>query len=465
MLKKILGLAVTSIDLDLENPRFEGQEINSQREAIDALLSLPRMDEKIARLTKHIIEKGIDPTELPLVLKHPEKNKRYVVVEGNRRILALKILLNPNLCPSKFSSLQKKVKKLNKNYLAKIPKKIQCSLVNSRNDAYPWIDLKHTGENEGSGRVQWDGRATDTFRQSIGNKKSAGRIILDYIESDSRFNENLKDYARSIPITNITRLFGASEAKNLLGYRIKDSQLELLTTLEKFRCGVESVIHRFQEDNIKVSDIYDSGDRAVFFKTRISEDSLPSPEEIGETYKKIDIFVEHEESKKGKKSKPKQSKTVPPANLRRNLINYTLKISHSRINAVYLELKNKINIHETPNSGSVLFRVFLELSTDYALKELKLNTKNPISIKNATLTKKVNTVVDKLVEMGRLEKKVGQDIKHVEANSKYGTGTVDGLHRYVHGTNHPIPTELNDSMENWSPYVKAIWEYDHEKNN
>lgn len=147
------------------------------------------------------------------------------------------------------------------------------------------------------------------------------------------------------------------------------------------------------------------------------------------------------------------------------MIDYTLEISHPRINAIYLELKNKINIHDITNAGAVLFRVFLELSTDHALIKLKLNTKNPIS-KNEKLKDKINMVVDKLVERDRLEKKIGQDIKHTEANNVFGSGSIDGLHRYIHGTNHPIPTELNDSVENWTPYIKAIWDYDVEiKNN
>jgi hypothetical protein len=269
------------------------------------------MDEKIGALTKHIASNGIDPTELPLVLKHPEKNNRYIVTEGNRRLLALKLFSNPDLCPKQFPALKKKIKLLHNTYQANIPKKLQCSVVSNRKEAYPWVDLKHTGENEGSGRVQWDGRATDTFRQKTGNKKTAGRIMLDYIEDDPDFDNSLKEYAKSLPITNLTRLFGASEAKTSLGYKLKENNLELASSINKFRTGVEAVIHRFQEDKIKVASIYDTEDRKKFFEQRISPESLPDKDDIGKVYKKIDLSKSIENTTKEKKQGRKLKEAFP----------------------------------------------------------------------------------------------------------------------------------------------------------
>lgn len=490
MAKNIVPVAISALDLDQENARFENQVVSNQRDAIQHLLSIDYMAEKVAKLAEHISLYGDDPSELPLIIANPNKSKSYVVVEGNRRILAIKLLRNPALCPPGQKALQKKLNLILSKAKFPAPTKIQCSLLESRAAANLWIELKHTGENGGAGRVEWDGAARDAFREKQGATKTVGRFILDYIANDSDFDEELKSYAKSIKITNLTRLFGSSEAMNALGYRITGGKLELRHPIHVFRRGLEAVIFRFKEDDINVGDIYDSVARGRFFSERISPSDLPgsrkptiSPTEkngpednvIQESKPQADEPVieapvgddagldSSEQVDEGVKEAGGRRRSVPASNLRKRLINFTLKISQPRINNIYLELKNKIDVTETPNAGSVLFRVFLELSTDHALEKLKLNTKAGVG-KDAKLRLKIETVVDKLLEKDILDKKAAADIKSFTSNAAFQSGTVDALHRFIHGPSHPVAKDINDIMDNWKPYFVAIWEYDVEFN-
>src|SRR5690606_25534075 len=108
-----------------------------------------------------------------------------------------------------------------------------------------------------------------------------------------------------------------------------------------FRKALEAIISRFQEDDVKVSDIYDSKARAAFFDKRIDPKALPSPNKITDEYKNVTINEKPQQPQPTAKATTKRQISIPASNLRKRLINYSLRISHPRINAIYNELKNK----------------------------------------------------------------------------------------------------------------------------
>ena len=73
--------------LDQRNPRHE--PVRSQREAIAALLANPPDREKVITLAKHIGSHGPSPIDSIIVA---EEGGVFVVVEGNRRTAAVKLL-------------------------------------------------------------------------------------------------------------------------------------------------------------------------------------------------------------------------------------------------------------------------------------------------------------------------------------------------------------------------------------
>lgn len=89
--------SIKALFLDPKNPRHI--PIENQKEIISYLIE----NEKIKELAKDIAEKGMtNPLDLVGIIT--EDNKK-LVVEGNRRVCALKLLDKPSLAPKKYQKL------------------------------------------------------------------------------------------------------------------------------------------------------------------------------------------------------------------------------------------------------------------------------------------------------------------------------------------------------------------------
>jgi len=90
---KTKPVAVTSVLLNPLNPRLpSAQEETPQRKVIQEMVE----NEKIYELAKNIASSGYFADVQLIVVK---KDSKYIVLEGNRRICALKLLLAPESAP------------------------------------------------------------------------------------------------------------------------------------------------------------------------------------------------------------------------------------------------------------------------------------------------------------------------------------------------------------------------------
>lgn len=469
MKKNIKEIAINDLLLDTENARYGGTSVENQRKAIEKMFKIKEMAKKIYNLAAHIAKHGLDPTEIPLVIPIPgERGKpsKHFVPEGNRRILAIKLLHNPNLSPT--DSYRRKIEKLTSATVKRSLSEIQCSVVPDRGRADLWVGIKHTGENEGVGRVNWDGKATDAHGVRTGKKKKAGRQILDYIEADKDFSSELKAKVDQVDITNLTRLFQGSPAKEAFGLVQKNGLLESKNPLSDFREIVDCVIELMLEDDFNVKQIYLKEDQENFIKEKIPVTILPTAESLlsdSQTWplSNLDTKTLTKEQKQGIKSKggakKKPTKSMPQSQNRKHLIDFSLIVTNKRINKIYYELKNELNVHKSPNAVAVLFRVFLELTCDsyFAKNKIKRkDTSKPLT-RDDKLKVKVEHTVNYLEENRHLDKDQARTIRK-RASAKNELVSVDSLNEYIHASGHsPIPTELNILMDNWAPFFKAIW--------
>ena len=89
----IRSIAPSNLLVDAANPRLS-QPNEGQREAMRALAKL--MSRKTLTLAKDIVENGLNPADLSIVMPAHDSENRYVVLEGNRRLVTLKALENPD---------------------------------------------------------------------------------------------------------------------------------------------------------------------------------------------------------------------------------------------------------------------------------------------------------------------------------------------------------------------------------
>ena len=138
---------IADLLLNTSNPRFN--PVKHQTETIQAMVE--DQQGKLSTLAEHIIENGLNPTDIILV--RPQ-GKQWLVLEGNRRVTALKLVNEPDLVPSQYAKLKRDFQKLNAVLDNSLLENIPCVIINDEALANEWIRLKHTGENDGAGTVR-----------------------------------------------------------------------------------------------------------------------------------------------------------------------------------------------------------------------------------------------------------------------------------------------------------------------
>jgi hypothetical protein len=161
-------IKVTDIHLDQENPRFP--PVNSQREAIDAMLT--DQGEKVATLALDIYQNGLNPSVKLILFK---EGKYFVDGDGNRRLTALKILETPSLADG-FPKVRKRIDAILKRP-GDVPTEVGCVIFSDRTTARHWISVNHGGEQEGRGQITWNAEQKDRFER----KPSIGLEALDFL--------------------------------------------------------------------------------------------------------------------------------------------------------------------------------------------------------------------------------------------------------------------------------------------
>ncbi|WP_416769293.1 hypothetical protein ACMGT0_19200 [Pseudomonas sp. RHF3.3-3] len=252
MMRDIRVISLDKIKLDQENVRFGNDVALNQREAIKLMLSNPEDAKKILRLAEHIAENGLDPTELQLVT--PDEDGNFIVLEGNRRLTALKLLQRPDLCPSDRG--YKGFAKAHSQLLNGIPENLQCSVVESRAAGDLWIELKHTGENRGVGRVGWDSDIRDERRARQTGVESIGRQVRNLVNDNQHiFSAKAALDVMEVDVTTLTRIFASSLGQSTFRLKVENKTLVPQLPLEHIAPSLEFLLEMFVSHGYNVNDV------------------------------------------------------------------------------------------------------------------------------------------------------------------------------------------------------------------
>ena len=104
MVKQIEDIEVDRLHFDPQNPRLPKSTIDTGDE--EQVINWMLRDASIIELMGSIGEKGFFPAEPLLVVEIDDRPNHYSVVEGNRRLSAVKLLLNPDLATKRSKSVQ-----------------------------------------------------------------------------------------------------------------------------------------------------------------------------------------------------------------------------------------------------------------------------------------------------------------------------------------------------------------------
>lgn len=430
-------ISVNSLRLDILNPRLSGFGKNTpkQSEIIDYLIS----HEKIAELAKDISILGFLPNEEPIVYKEHEK---YVVLEGNRRVAACKVLLNPNMIPN-TSSKKRQIAKISDITDAKSIKSLTVIIAPNRIAADVLIVNRHT---QGTPIEKWDktkqdrffslrhkdGESIDEMAEKFNLSKSAVKSSLtrfnffeEMLELDmTKEQKAAMEDETKLNLTTIERFYQSKLGREFLGVEIKiDGGIRHLLPRNEYQARLKTIATEVISRKLN-SRNYGNETQQKEYINKISKNQgfdfsiVPS--------KSYEKEYQHENSNSGIVDTgenhiiqdTKGSTTV----LNTEAGAYKLvpaaaknwRSENIRINKVFKELKDA-NLKTQFNSTAILFRSYLDmviyqfLKKHDAIANLLMEEQKRISIEN---DKKKKGVIELIKSFGLNEDEI--DLKKLE---------------------------------------------------
>ena len=171
---------VSNLLLDPQNPRIPPTDSElSQDELLAELIE----HDKVYELAKKIALNGYYVDESLIIAP---RNGKFVVVEGNRRLAALKVLLSPAAAPAQH---QGKFRSLSAMIPREMIKLVPVTVAPSREAALPLISEKHTR----SSVEQWETAQKARFYISL---IDMGKSSDDICKEHSLTPSELEDFLR-----------------------------------------------------------------------------------------------------------------------------------------------------------------------------------------------------------------------------------------------------------------------------
>jgi hypothetical protein len=440
-------LNIDELQLDLKNPRFDG--LGNQREALEKIVQ--SQGAKLVNLAEDIVNNGMSPAHRMLVMKSPGKGTTdYIVMDGNRRLAALRILANPAVLDGMSGVgdiTARKLRVLAAQFSVADVEPLDVFVCKDEGQARHWIEAIHTGENDGRGVVGWDGIATARYRG-----KNTSLKVLDFVKAAGRLTAEELAALERFSITNLDRLLGTPEIRDLLGLTFEGGdifsdlpQAELLKPLKK-------VVNDIASKAVTVGQLKGKDDRVKYIKSLKSD--LPDLSKRTGTPEPLDRLSAHAQAK----AHAKATTTAKAKSLldRKALIpgpgQAPLNINDHKLQQMCKELR-RLPLDAYPVSVAASFRVFLELSLDHYGLEKKLNGYNA----DLSLKQKLQDVAAGLQAAG-VGKRDLQAFRALASNPDRAL-SIDRLHGVIHSRYAlPTPQELRSGWAEVQVAFTKIWE-------
>ncbi len=472
--------SVVNLYLDSKNPRLGNEGVNtSSREIIQYLFE----NDKAVDLAKSIATRGYFENE-PLLIVN--ENGQYIVIEGNRRLAALKALNEPEILEG--TSFYKQIDRLSKKIDSSVvftsipvtiaPNRLETDkLVAGRHVGTPV--LAWTSENRASFILNKlsEGYNVDALRDELGftlsdiQKAKQTKAIVEMARSLDLTEEenNIIKNPRAKVFTTIERVFESTVGRDYLKIE-PDSEhgIKGRTTKNQFVKGFKKLVGDLISGKESSRTLNTNSDIDKYFK---KWDKKDLPEEKRGSFTPADIIQDRKTSKQisvdAKSSKTKrsrsQSKSVVPRSLK-------IRVQNERLIDIRKEL-TKLKRETYPNAGSILLRVFLELSVvDYLKRKgeyeklvKELIKKNKLKGDAPDFKQLSSRVIE--IAKKKLTSKEAKTVEKALTYNKSAPFTISDLHSFVHN-NRDLPG-ARDIYQFWlrtEPLFKLMLEEDIEEN-
>lgn len=388
---------IEELFLDEKNPRFIIPPNPSQQSIIDYLIDYEEVEQLAVDIGNN---KGLHAGERVIAIK---ENEKYIVLEGNRRVCACKILLNPSLLSNRRPASVNKISLLLNEDLRNSISSISVDVMPSRTSAQSSLAAKHI-----DGIKKWSTISKyKFFALEFDAGRSIDEIALVTGVSPTKIKNGLKEYRiieyvlqlsfwtkadkekylnlQELKTSRLTRLFSAKTENNIRLREILDldydNQYQIKTSLNKDM--FDEILYivaqaafnpdycpEFNGTRSTYEDIpqlmcflYENG-----LLIKESECERKKSESNGTTYTSIQVNNAH----KQESNKHNEKKERPPQyTSNRNVLipdDFHVSCKVVKINNIINELK-RLNLNNYVNASAVLLRVLIELSLKYYLNK------------------------------------------------------------------------------------------------
>jgi len=448
----IQELEVDKLLLDVRNPRHDILEKQSETLA-EIMLN---QKGKLLKLAKDIVDFGINPSDLTIVTPSKDDSGKFIVLEGNRRLAAIQLLCDPTLAALGYDTKNINTFKLHSERFKKSPvNKLRCVVFSQRADANHWIELRHTGENEGRGVVRWGAKETARFNDLLG-KPSSALQVLEFVRKNADLNEEEKEALKNPNLSSIQRLVGDPYVREALGIDITDGYVTTNLLPEEIMNGLTKLVMDIATQRKSVDDIRHKDDRADYiyeFTKECLPDTNATPVETWKIPAQASSVKPHVPPG-GAVSAMAGKKSIPLSISRRTLIppRCVLRIKNAtRINKIYKELRG-LEVTGFENACAITFRVFLELSVENYAK-----AKNIVCNEQESLASKIGKVA-KYMESKKLMSKDELKPIRLACSTPDNLVSTHTLNAYVHNPNlSPKADNLKLTWDDFEKFFKTMW--------
>lgn len=360
-------MSVMGLALDPRNPRIpSGDQDLDERSLIDELVR----HEKVYELAKDISENGFFPVEALVAFADGSKN---VVLEGNRRLAALKLLLNPDLAPLETA---KKFKTLAALSSTDSLKKVRVVFAPSREAAAPLIMQKHTKEQI----ERWSPLMQARYFRSL----MAGGLSVEDLSKRYKLNKGevtgflrldaMYEASCALPLPEpvkkvvhdprefsasvLQRLIDSPKGREFLGVTFdSEGALQGAVQVAEFKKGLSRVLTDIVTGEVDTRKL-NSVKEIEGYLDGLGKDA-PDRTKVG-SFSLKDVVGGGSSSSKAA-SKPRAAKTATTKRLSRSLLaGVRCRVSNQKIREVFEEVR-KLDVEKFPNTTAAMLRILLEL--------------------------------------------------------------------------------------------------------
>ncbi len=428
--RNLIDIPVANIELNPENPRLAPRDDGSAWSQATMLAHFAA-DKGVRDLARDIGQAGLNPTKR-FIAQPSDKASRYVVLEGNRRLAALRLLHDPALAGS--SASQTFFKNLKHASDAILPTSIDA-IVLTFDEAKHWLEIEHTKGQGGRSTVSWEVHEHTRFTRLVKGEARHGRslALLDVLQERGLIDTPT---FKRVPLTTLDRILTDKDVRATLGWTAQMPPTSVAS-------GPLLRIVNDLASGMPVSQVMGKTDRAKYVAKVLANPTKPN-------------FVAPKKAAAATSASTTAARSTPVDWKRKFVIpnGFASKSKVARTRELVKELK-ELPVDQFENAAAMLMRCLLELSLiEYAAKHrltLKPNRFGGIDLKAA-----VSEICQHLVKRDVASNAAFRDIRTAMKDPDHFM-SVETFHNYAHSTfAMPNKKDLNRSWTAYEPFFSAL---------